>query len=212
MIQGRRAAASAALLLAVGLTGCDGGLFGPEAGNVRFVLSAAVDAPLLTETPAAAPSMSVVEGPALSGEREDRASPYFQSANVTLTSVLARNVDGVLVNITMDLPVTVDVITMEQGRQIALPDGDLAPGTYDQIVLVMSQVQGVTHDGVTVTIDPPGGGWTALVPVCPFDVADGATSVVGMQLSLRRSFVRDTHGFRFRPSFVCSTPEPESAG
>ena len=166
MIHRRLTAAATSIVLALVVAGCDGGLFGPQSGNVRFVLSSATVAPMLTDAPAAAPSMSVVDGAALSGghddDDDDHPNPYFQSANVTFTSVLARNLDGVLVNITMDLPVTVDVMTMERGRQITLPDGDLAPGTYDQVVVVMSQVQGVTHEGTTITIDPPGGGWTAI--------------------------------------------------
>lgn len=216
MIHRRLAAAATSIVLALVVAGCDGGLFGPQSGNVRFVLSSATVAPMLTDAPAAAPSMSVVDGAALSGghddDDDDHPNPYFQSANVTFTSVLARNLDGVLVNITMDLPVTVDVMTMERGRQITLPDGDLAPGTYDQVVVVMSQVQGVTHEGTTITIDPPGGGWTAIVPVCPFEVADGETSVIGLQLSVRRSFVWRDGGLRFRPYIVCESPAPEPEG
>lgn len=212
MIQ-RRLTAAAALLLVLGAAGCDGGLFGPEAGNVRFVLSSAPDAALVTGAGPLAPSASVVDGPALSGDHDDdhddHPNPYFESANVTFTSILARNLEGVLLNIEMDLPVTVDVITMEGGREVTLPDGDLPPGTYDQVVVVMSQVQGVTHDGTTITIDPPGGGWTAIVPVCPFDVADGETSVIGLQLSVRRSFAWRDGRFRFQPHFVCEPPAPE---
>jgi hypothetical protein len=209
------ATAALALVLALGAAGCDGGLFGPEAGNVRFVLSSAPDAALVTNGGALAPSASVVDGPALSGDHDDddhhdRPNPYFESANVTFTSILARNLEGVLLNIDMDLPATVDVITMEGGREITLPDGDLPPGTYDQVVVVMSQVQGMTHDGTTITIDPPGGGWTAIVPVCPFDVADGETSVIGLQLSVKRSFSWRDGRFRFNPQFVCEpAPEPE---
>jgi hypothetical protein len=214
MIHRRLNAATAALaiVLALGATACDGGLFGPEAGNVRFVLSSAPDAALVTDGGATVPSASVVDGPALSGDHDghdDRPNPYFVSANVTFTSVLARNDEGVLLNIEMDLPVTVDVITMEGGREITLPDGNLSPGTYDQVVVVMSQVQGVTHDGTTITIDPPGGGWTAIVPVCPFDIADGETSVIGLQLSVKRSFSWRDGRFRFQPHFVCDAPEPE---
>jgi hypothetical protein len=131
---------------------------------------------------------------------------------VTLSSVFARNYEGELIDASMALPVTVDVIQMESGREITLPDGDLPPGTYDQIVVVMTAVQGVTGDGTTVTIEPPGGGWTAVVPVCPFDVVDGSTTVVGLTLAVRRSFSWRDNRFHFDPHFECEAPEPDPEG
>jgi hypothetical protein len=207
---------AASLALAVGLAACDGGLFGPDSGNVRFVLSSSAES-TLAPTSGITPSSSVVSAdagdPALhdDDERDWRKHPYFQSANVTFTSILARTLDGVLLNIEMDLPVTVDVITMDGGaREVTLPDGDLPPGSYDQVVVVMSQVQGTTHDGTTITIDPPGGGWTAVVPICPFEVADGETTVVGLRLAVRRSFSWLDGRFRFRPQFHCDTAETDT--
>jgi hypothetical protein len=126
---------------------------------------------------------------------------------VTLTSILARDLEGVLVNVAMELPTTVEVMSMDRGRSVTLPPGELPPATYDQVVVVMSEVVGVTHDGTTITIEPPGGGWTAIVPVCPFSVEDGGTTVVGLTLSVRHAFSWRENRFHFRPKFECEVDE-----
>jgi hypothetical protein len=202
-----------AAALALGLTGCDGSLLDVQGGNVRFVLSspAAPAAGVVAEPSADAetPSATVVDGPQLHGDRER--NPYFESANVTFSAIHARNFDGQLVDAGMDLPATIDVVTMEDGRTVTLPDGDLPPGTYDQVVVVMTAFQGVTYDGTTITIDPPGGGWTAIIPICPFDVVEGETAVVGLEISLTRSLSWRDNRYHFKPVFQCDQGTEEEA-
>lgn len=193
----------AALLF--GLTACEtSGPLGVYDGRVQFVLSSA---------PEFAASMSVV-GPAMTGDHDDdyRERPFFVSANVTFTSILARNTGGVLVNVAMDLPAMLDVMVVEGGRDVTLPNGELPPATYDQIVVVMTAVSGVTGDGTRITIEPPGGGWTSVIPICPFVVEDGATTVVGLQLSVRRSFSWRDNRFRFEPHFECEDGGEDEEG
>jgi len=189
-----------AAAFAVGLGACgDTSGLGVYDGGVRFVITA--DAAL-------APADGLAPTASLDGaEEHDGRLGFFESANVTFTSILARDLDGVLVDVAMELPVTVDVVTMEEGRQIVLPDGELPPATYDQLVVVMSTVQGVTYDGTTITIEPPGGGWTAIVPVCPFDVEDGATTVVGLSFNVRHAFSWRDGRYFFRPAFHCDAAE-----
>jgi len=120
-----------------------------------------------------------------------------------------------LIDAGMDLPATVDIVAMEErGRAVTLPDGELPLGTYDQIVVVMTEVEGELHDGTTITITPPGGGWTAIVPVCPFDIEDGGTEIVGLVLPVRSAFAWGEGRLRFTPRFrsrlECDGPvEPE---
>lgn len=210
----KTSALAAALAVVIGTTGC-GDPTGVDGGRVRFVLSASPDAAAAVDGTQSISPTSTAESPAeptLSGEQGNgpgRGNPWFASANVTFSSILARNLEGVLVDVNMDLPATVDVVTMEGGREITLPDGDLPPATYDQIVVVMTQVEGVTRDGTTVSITPPGGGWTAIVPICPFVVEEGATAVVGLQLSVKRSFFWRENRFHFMPQFVCGQPDDE---
>lgn len=178
---------------------------GPDQGRVHFVLSSGT-------TPTTAPSDSAsfltqswdaTSEPATHDRDEDHDYRYFQTANVTLSSILARNQDGQLVDVTMDLPVTVDVMAVERGDQISLPQGDLPAGTYDQLVVVITHVEGVARDSTQVTLTPPGGGWTAIVPTCPFTVEDGGATTVSLQFMVRKAFIWSGTHFRFEPKFTC---------
>ena len=131
---------------------------------------------------------------------------------MTFSSILARNLDGVLVNVDMELPTTVDLMTLGGGREITLPAGILPPATYDQIVVVMTEVQVVTPDGTTITVTPPGGGWTAIVPVCQFEVVDGATTTVGLKLDVLRAFTWRDGRHHFEPGFSCQGAPSDGGG
>ena len=86
-------------------------------------------------------------------------------------------------------------------------DSPCGAGGDGLVVVVMSAVQGVTQNGTTITIEPPGGGWTAIIPICPFVIEDGETTVVGLQLSVRRSFRWRYNRFHFQPHFECEQDE-----
>jgi len=191
---------SLAALLAV--AGCNGdGMFGSNNARLRVHLSA---------------DGAAVAGPALDGSSnehgDDHLSFWFESAQVTLSSVLVRNLDGQLINVDIELPVTVDVVQIEGGKQVELPAGTLPAGTYDQVVIVLTAVEGTRHDGTVVTIQPPGGGWTAVVPICPLEVAEGATESVDITLNARNSFLQLGSHWGFHPEFhsrlSCPATEP----
>ncbi len=192
-----------AMALVVGLVlvvaGCSSSdsIFGVNEGGVRFVLSSS-NGTVVTG------AQGSVLGPSLhDGEDDEDGRRFLQSANVTFSSILARNLDGVLENVIMDLPVTVDILSMDGGKEVVLPDGILPPATYDQVVVVMTQVEVVTHDGTMITITPPGGGWTVIVPICPFVVEEGATTTVGLTFMLENAFRLHDSQFHFQPGFVC---------
>jgi hypothetical protein len=186
------------------LAGCGiGGLFGGDDGRVRLVLSGE------TGGSSSAFAANIVAG---SDDRDkdgnkgdERLSLSFESARVTLSSVLFRTLDGELVPVDMDLPVTVDVVRLEGGRAVTLPDGIVPTDTYDQVVIVMTAVQGTTRDGTVVTIEPPGGGWTSVIPQCPIEVAEGSTETVSVRLMTRSSFVRLSDRWGFAPRFLART-------
>jgi hypothetical protein len=182
--------------LALTAAGCGGdGLYGPNSARMRLLLSG--DAAAAAPAPSADGSVLGHDG----GEGDGRPSWWFQSANVTLSSILVRNLNGVLVPLAIPLPITIDVVQIEGGRQIPLPDALLPPGIYDQVVVVMTAVQGLTHDGTVITVQPPGGGWTAVIPICPLPIAEGSTATVGIQLMVRHSFLRHGGHFAFQPRF-----------
>ncbi len=204
--------------LALSVLGCgEGDLLGANEGRVRFVLSSdgasgvlsgdeSTRAPLTTQ-PSARDS---VVSPSLHGEGPDGdRTGWFQSAHVTFSSILARNQDGELVGIDMELPVTVDVLKVDGGKSVVLPDGVLPTGTYDQVVVVMTRLEGIQRDGTEIGITPPGGGWTAIVPICPFAVDEGSTTVVGLTLGLRNAISWRDQTYHFQPRFSC---EAEDSG
>lgn len=159
-------------------------------GQVRISLSSGVAA---ATTGAALGTMD--------DDHDDQGRSIIAAA-VTFSSILARNLDGQLIPITSPLPVTIDIMTILAGGQVDLPAGTLPPGTYDQIVVVMTRVDLTLSDGTIVSITPPGGGWTVVVPTQPFTVVEGGTTT----LSLRTrgdafDFVGDH--FEFDPEFDC---------
>jgi hypothetical protein len=127
-----------------------------------------------------------------------------QAASVTFSSLLARTLDGTLIDVTIALPVTVDLLSLVNGKEATLPAGFLPPGTYDQFVVVMRSVELTLASGTVVTITPPGGGWTAIVRVAqPFTVVEGETTTVTLRFRAERSFVCGLGEWEFHPEFEC---------
>ena len=171
------------------VTACSNGSDSMQSGKgaVQFVMSASAAAPTLAAT-------------THDGSPSDQ---QIQAANVTFASILARNLDGELINVTIDLPVTVDVLGLVSGGSFTLPAGFLPPGTYDQLVIVMTKVELTLMNGTVVTVDPPGGGWTAIVPVtAPFTVAEGQTTTVNIKFRPGGFHWLDGK-WDFRPGFDC---------
>lgn len=200
--------AGLALGLALLSAGCGStDMLGLNQGRVQFLLSSGTSPTATGQASATATPEADVTQPLTDGET-DSPHRFFQSASVDITSILARDADGVLVNVDMELPVTVDIVSMENGKHVTLPDGDLPAGTYDQLVLVLKKLEGTTWDGTQITIVPPGGGWTTIVPVCPFTVDDNVTTTVSLAFDLQTAFTwRNDHYF-FQPRFHCDQTEP----
>lgn len=202
-------ALAAAAGLPLVLIGCGDGasMLGSDGGRVRFVLSASSSAL------AADAASAELDGPAATDGDRDGHHGFFESANVTLSSILARNLEGVLMNVGYpegELPTTVDVVALDGGKQVTLPAGTLPPDTYDQVVLVMTEVQGVTFDGTTITIEPPGGGWTAVVPICQFIVEGTDPVTVELKFDLRQAFSWSNNRYHFKPYLSCESDDSSS--
>jgi hypothetical protein len=182
------AGAAAALCVVAACSNGSDGITGGGQGRVQFTMSTAGTAPV---------AASVTDG----GSTTDHS---LQSANVTFSSILARNLDGQLIDVTIELPVTVDVLGLASNGSITLPAGFLPPGTYDQIVIVMAKLELTLANGTIVTIDPPGGGWTSIVRVAePFTVVEGLTTDVTIRFRPDRSFRWLGSGWGFNPEFDC---------
>ncbi len=127
-----------------------------------------------------------------------------QAASVTFSSILARTLDGSLVDVTIPLSEPVDLLSLVNGKQATLPVGFLPPGTYDQLVVVMKSVELTLASGAKIAMTPPGGGWTAIVRVAqPFTVEADTTTTVTFNFRRDLSFGCRGGGWEFHPEFEC---------
>ena len=205
------------VLAALSLTAAcsDGnGVLNPDQGNVRVVLTAdsaatagstgdggALADPL--SGGATAPTGVLHDGDDDDGDRGDDILSRLAEANVTFASLLARNVDGQLIDLAVELPRTVNLLALMDGGEVTLPTGTLPPGMYDQIVVVITQVEFVFQSGGKIALTPPGGGWTRIVRVTPFEVIEGETTTIELRFRPWQAF-RDLGGeFQFFPDFDC---------
>ena len=176
-------------ILAVAACGGTGDMAGK--GQVSIVLSGS-----------GATGAALVAGPTASDR--DPGCPAPAAASVTISSLLARSLDGVLVDVTIDLPVTVDLLALGGGTETTLPAGFLPPGTYDQFVVVMKQLELTLANGTQVAITPPGGGWTSIVRVsAPFTVEEGKETPVTLIFRKDLSFACGLGTWDFTPHFDC---------
>jgi len=171
-------------------------------GNVRVKLSAA---PVTMSAATGTTGASTDNFDGDDGDDDDAGSilSRLEHVNVTFASLLARNLDGDLVDMTIALPTTVDLIPVISGHEFSLPIGTLPPGMYDQIVVVITQVEFVFLNGGKIALTPPGGGWTRIVPVAPFEVIDGQTTTIMLRLRTLDAFKELNGDFQFFPDFDC---------
>jgi hypothetical protein len=172
-------------------------LVSPDDSNVRVVLSAS-----------SSTSFSASQGDDDDDDDERRGENFLsrlESANVTFASLLARNLDGELIDLDIDLPHTIDLVALGAGQEVTFPAGTLPDGDYDQLVVVMTVLQATFVDGGIIALAPPGGGWTAIVRVGPFSVVEGETVTLNLNLRLARAFRRLDGVFRFFPEFEGSS-------
>ncbi|HKP29761.1 MAG TPA: DUF4382 domain-containing protein [Gemmatimonadales bacterium] len=169
-----------------------------EDGNVRVVMSASDQSSL-------APSLSTSgddDDDDKGGEhRGDRFLERLETANVTIASLLARNTDGQLIDLDMDLPQTIDLKALLGGENTTLPAGTLPAGDYDQLVVVMTKLDLTFVDGGALALTPPGGGWTSIVRVAPFTVTDGEDTTIELNFRMGGA-LREIGGvLKFFPDF-----------
>lgn len=142
----------------------------------------------------------------------DGSGRTITSASISLSSILARNLDGQLIDVTMALPVTVDLVALIQGHTVDLPIGSLPVGSYDQLVVVIRSLGVVLSDGTQIDVTPPGGGWTAIVTVDPFDVIDGVVTTVNLHFRAGGAFHWRDGALEFDPSFDCDVERGGGGG
>ena len=101
----------------------------------------------------------------------------------------------------MDLPQTVDLKALLAGEETSLPAGSLPAGEYDQLVVVITQVNLTWPDGGALALTPPGGGWTSIVRVAAFTVAERRIDDYRAAVPTGRRVPGVEWGGRFFPDF-----------
>jgi hypothetical protein len=149
------------------------------------------------------PTSAAVTGAALPTTLSDDTGRTLETAEITITGIVARNLDGQLVDVSMDLPATVDLVALIQGRTFELPAGSLPVGSYDQLVVVIGALHITLSDGTAIDVDPPGGGWTAIVRTDAFDVVEGEVTTVNLHFRAERAFNWIEGHLEFDPEFDC---------
>jgi hypothetical protein len=134
---------------------------------------------------------------------DDGSGRTITSATISLSAIEARNLDGQLVPVTVDLPMDVDLVALIQGGTVDLPDGSLPAATYDQIVVVIRSLHVELSDGTQIDVTPPGGGWTVVVPTAAFDVVAGQVTTVQLHFRAAGAFQWVDGHLVFDPGFDC---------
>ena len=181
----------AALVASAACSEGNGSLTGGQ-GNVRVMLTS--DAPVTAAT--------TTDGDDGSSEGDDILARLTE-ANATVASLLARNTDGELVDLAVDLPHTVNLVDLVGGGTVELPTGTLPPGMYDQLVVVITELELVFRNGGKIALTPPGGGWTRIVRVTPFEVIEGQVTTLELRFRPRMAFRELAGSFGFFPDFEC---------
>ena len=208
----------AVLVVAAACSDGNSSLSGSQ-GNVRVVLTgnaAATAASQVEDVSLAAPGSTGEIQPGILHDRGDDDDDdddqdgsgtdilsRLTEANATFASLLARNLDGQLIDLAIDLPRTVNLLGLAEGDTVELPMGTLPPGMYDQLVVVITELELVFVNGGKIALTPPGGGWTRIVRVQPFEVAEGAVTTLELSFRPRMAFRELAGGFGFFPDFDC---------
>jgi hypothetical protein len=185
----------------------DGGMVNSGQGQVRISLTSGDNvAPAGLAEPGNTSSESGSTVVPTDGDRDESgntgdgsACDRLQAANVTFSAVLARNLDGQLIDTSMDLPRTLNMLRFADGGRVELPVGFLPPGMYDLIVVNITKVEFVLLNGLKITIEPPLGGWITRLDVRPrpFEVIEGQTTTVGIRFYPHRLFRVKDGKFKF---------------
>jgi hypothetical protein len=187
-------AIAALLCVAAGCSDGNGSLNGGQ-GNVRVMLT----------SEAAVTAATTTDGDDDGDHDGDDILSRLTEANATFASLLARNTDGELVDLAIELPHTVNLVELAGGDTVELPTGTLPPGTYDQLVVVITELELVFDNGGKIALTPPGGGWTRIVRVTPFEVIEGQVTTLEVRFRPRMAFRELAGGFGFFPDFECRT-------
>jgi len=130
---------------------------------------------------------------------------HLKAAVITIAGIEARMSDGTWVPVGTGLPADIDLIAIMAAGNVATLPADLLPeGDYDALELRITAVHLTLLNDTTVTIAPPGTGWTVRTMVS-FSVVAGRSTVVKLTL-------HGTSSFKFFDGEYGFDPEIEAVG
>jgi len=119
-------------------------------------------------------------------------------ANVTFSAMQAHSAGGGDVPVSGSFPMSVDLLTLVNGRTITLAAESIPPGSYDRLDVTISAVSLTLTNGTKVDITLPAGGRTAMIPTS-FTVELGQPVTVTLDFRVDLSFKFDGAEFEFEP-------------
>ncbi len=128
----------------------------------------------------------------------DDDDPRLQAAVVTFSGIQARSLDGMWVDVAGEFPMTVDLLTLVDGRTMMLAADAVPAGDYAALRITIQSVQLVAEDGTAFDITLPGAGTQALIPVS-FMVVEGQATTITLDFKVELSFEFDGSEFEFEP-------------
>jgi len=90
---------------------------------------------------------------------------------------------------------TIDLAVLTNVSEL-LASGDLLPGKYTQIRLVVTYATGVMTNGTEVVFDVPSG---ELRTTHPFNITAGIRQTLTIDIDLSHSITEDGNGWKFKP-------------
>ena len=117
----------------------------------------------------------------------DQSAPRFQEAWITFGALSAHHVAGEWASVSGPFPITVDLLTLVNGRSLTLGADQLPEGQYDALRVTITAARLVLADGTEVTVTLPSGGRTMDVSIAP-----PANVVAGQTVTIALDFRPDT--------------------
>lgn len=146
---------------------------------------------------------------ALTVKIHDDPGTMFSSAFVTFSSLEVHVVDGDWVAVSGTFPMTVDLLTLVNGKTATLAAGSVPAGTYDRIRVTVTGAEVTLLDGTKITVTMPPGGVTVERAVS-FTAVEGEPITITLDFPVGSSFRPMGMGYACDPDLAVESVEQES--
>ena len=173
--------AAAAVLLLAGLVACSGS-GSSTTGGILGGSTAAGETPL---------TVAIHDDPAT----------QFTSAFVTFSSFEVHAVEGDWVSLDGTFPLTLDLLTLVDGKTATLAADSIPAGSYDRIRMTVTGAEVTLLDGTSIAVTMPAGGVTIERSV-EFTAVDGKPITITLDFPVGTSFRPLGMGWECEPAIA----------